>query len=1705
MTELATSPAAAGPAGAHFEAKVGAYYLLALLLDAEPRGLPGARIERIQFQGAGDGFPLDDVIVQATMPDGTQAVAEIQAKRKITFSPSDTAFRDVVEQIVRCVKAGGLETPPLRALAIATPQSSRQIDGAYQEVLLWARRSESADAFFRKLKRPGASNANMRSFVTTLQANVTQFGAASDENSIWKILRKLHILVFDFAAEGQTESLVRDRCARALELSERGKAGALWSALCDIAQSLATSGGEIALSTLRDILSNTHGLKLTGLRQNRAARAVLLEASQHALNDIRDRVGSAMLLRRARLDTVNAALDGGRYLEIRGGAGVGKSGILRALAEQAAMGAGVIVLTPVRTIPRGWLAMRQIIGFDGNAKDLLSDIAISGCATLFLDGVDFFGESERATASDLVREAAALPGFSVVVTARHAFGADEPNWLPAEAIEQLGRAPTVIVDELTDAEIDELRNGASELWPLLADGHPARAVVRNLFRLDRLVGQPSGNLVPHSEAEMAKRWWQTGDGKNDDQARDRTRILRDAADKSLSGYAGPIDTSTYLAPPLDTLVKSGTLLDFGGERMIFRHDVFRDWAIANRLHENNSTIGVMPLDRPAPASLSRGVELAARLAIEVSTDAKPWKSLLDQLTQSGVHGSWCRAVIMGLVRSEVSADALDRAEEYLLADSGRLLRDLIRMLMAIDVRPVGQLLAQAGVSLSGEFAELSIPSGPTWRRLIVWLLGLRERLPGNLVPDVAELYTRYAAAMSSVDPIVPQLVAQLYTWLMAMEGDDDDRPPQKQQTFASNLNYERRHSVHADLRSGFVALCALRPDLGEKYVRFLLGRKRRAENSAEGVVLSQGGLAKAAPEALAELTAAILIVKEKPTRRGGRKDDFPREAFTHIDSRFLSPSPARGPFLDLLMHAPKVGTALIRQVVKHGCTFGRDGAHPADDPLVVEFDDGPRRFTHPDSYYWSREANRFYCVTSALMALEAWGHHRIDSGEGVENVAADILGDGELPAAYLLVITDLLISHWPKSRGAAIPFVGCPELLSLERTRQSRDAMGLDRGMFGDKEPRGIANLESLRKRPSRGTSLEWTLPYYLFGDPAEDGQAVRTRLEAALSRLGPYESDSSMADPRLMVVHALNLLDRQNYRTRTIRDAAGEEKTGYEYVAPGSVAQHLEPMQAKSSARMAAMHLGGEVANALEEPEKSSRELVARSIAWARQMDKSGEPLADFDHSILISAALLLRDGDAAQREEFGAWARAKLQVIVSSAEDPVHRFRNGLRFNPIGIATVGVIAAARHGGGLTEVRPLLELTARGDPAAAHGFGAELGALAAIDPRLPKSLLRGAFVGSVRAHLDRYGRDTAQDASRRQQVAARRDLAVEAEWRWLRGEADEPDWPKFPVQECHVREHFYLGEPPPAARRKPPVEQEFYADHQAAALWLSKFSGEALTGPDWLRPVAAAYRDWTSTTNGAGLEPSEELSTTPREWNQAYYRLVARSISGLAANEIDRLCIAPVVRLPDESFLDAMADLLVSIDVVYLDVGSIAASDVLRVRTSLADRMRQTSNWTNFVYRPGYGIEMRLDFALGALFMTSHALRAPPQRYVPVALMSRVVPFIPLLTELVNEAPSLHTALMALSIVRGTADVSFLAFGVTAVHACMKHFPDDTQLWLDYGVGKQFCGWIESVLKAAGPALLSPVGLRSNMDEVISNLIRLGVPEATALETSLL
>ena len=85
LLPIAASPAATGPTGAVFETSVDAHYLQAMLIGAEARGLPGARIRKVEFQRRNDGHPLDDVIVHGEDAGGTAATLAIQVKRTVNF------------------------------------------------------------------------------------------------------------------------------------------------------------------------------------------------------------------------------------------------------------------------------------------------------------------------------------------------------------------------------------------------------------------------------------------------------------------------------------------------------------------------------------------------------------------------------------------------------------------------------------------------------------------------------------------------------------------------------------------------------------------------------------------------------------------------------------------------------------------------------------------------------------------------------------------------------------------------------------------------------------------------------------------------------------------------------------------------------------------------------------------------------------------------------------------------------------------------------------------------------------------------------------------------------------------------------------------------------------------------------------------------------------------------------------------------------------------------------------------------------------------------------------------------------------------------------------------------------------------------------------------------------------------------------------
>jgi len=111
------------------------------------------------------------------------------------------------------------------------------------------------------------------------------------------------------------------------------------------------------------------------------------------------------------------------------------------------------------------------------------------------------------------------------------------------------------------------------------DGEAARLIGPGPLRLVMLFRAVRGGLFP--------------------KRRDRARVLKSLAEQAIA-QADHLTAAGLPASAVDAVVASESLRDLGNDRVTFRHDVLREWAVANLLFSDPSLVGRLPLGRPAP-------------------------------------------------------------------------------------------------------------------------------------------------------------------------------------------------------------------------------------------------------------------------------------------------------------------------------------------------------------------------------------------------------------------------------------------------------------------------------------------------------------------------------------------------------------------------------------------------------------------------------------------------------------------------------------------------------------------------------------------------------------------------------------------------------------------------------------------------------------------------------------------------------------------------------------------------------------------------------------------------------------------------------------------------------------------------------------------------------------------------------------------------
>ena len=167
--------------------------------------------------------------------------------------------------------------------------------------------------------------------------------------------------------------------------------------------------------------------------------------------------------------------------------------------------------------------------------------------------------------------------------------------------------------------------------------------------------------------------------------------------------------------------------------------------------------------------MARGAELAARIALEQPEGVKLWQEILASLTNA--HETWRRAVLLALVRSELSIKILATASPVLLENDGALFKDLARYVAAVEFESAAERMRTRGLKVEGIPPGLQVPRNSSSAHLVGWLLLVSDKLPPSAVPDAVKVYSAYLIGTLGNDDFALLILHYLHQWLQVIETD----------------------------------------------------------------------------------------------------------------------------------------------------------------------------------------------------------------------------------------------------------------------------------------------------------------------------------------------------------------------------------------------------------------------------------------------------------------------------------------------------------------------------------------------------------------------------------------------------------------------------------------------------------------------------------------------------------------------------------------------------------------------------------------------------------------------------------------------------------------------------------------------------------------------------------------------------------------------
>ncbi|MEP7246427.1 MAG: hypothetical protein ABI885_22485 [Gammaproteobacteria bacterium] len=1115
-------------------------YAAALLAESTAPGLPAKRVTRLALQRGALGQPLDDVIVEAERGDSVSMTLSLQVKRSLAISDaaSNTDFRQIVIRAYRTVISSEFKVDVDRVGAV----TGELAEGSKRtlETLCERARSSANLADFLQVVHTAVvgSDEHRRVFDSIRNILLASVTTSSIDEAAYRLLRHFVLMRFDLLHEGCVlEAQTIASLGPLLLPADQPRADDLWRRILSL---IRLAQGRAATFDRKTLIARLDGaFRFSGAASLRTALSKVAEEARLAANEVLNDVAGLLIPRTCVVEKVRAGLKEHRFVQITGLPGTGKSVVLRALIEAELSKGPALVLKADRLSGAGWNQYATSLGLGTIAlEDLLVELAATGSATLFIDGLDRIEVGHRKIVQDILStifESELLSRWRVVATVRDTGIEHLRTWLPT--LLQKNGALLIDVPEFNDEEARSLGDQKPALRALLFGTPQVRAIVRRPFFAAVLSRDSSLGNAPTSEVDLATRWWQGGGYAAEAASAARRRAALVALAKAGAITLGRRIPSLTLDPDaLTELQADGILREIrAGQAVQFTHDIFFEWSYLQFLiSEGTGWIDAIRNEGEPPV-LGRVVELLSQSELKHGPD---WVRSLDALERrSDVRSQWLRAWIVGPFGIAGLGGHAPTYTAAMLADNARRVAKLAVWFQAekttpnpfaLDGAKFPNLAPTERVRLADSWAWPSDFSA--WRRCCRWLIGHVTDIPPALRSDIVAIFEVWQNAFADIpDPVSEKILAVCTGWLKELEARSRAYSLHEEGSEWSSLKRGEAEELEERLRALVLRAARAYPKNAENYLAHLQTYERADANANGQVWRFSHFLSEVCPARLVDFTLHMLreeLPKARMARLKERDSEFPHsydtfgsEDWRHLaidgDRYFFPAAPTRQPFEALFKNAPDEALRLLRELANHAIAAWRELSEVSyyrrgtPIPLTLTFPWGSATYWGDEHVYlWPLGTWGPDPVSSGLMALEEWALEEVERGTPVDDVIQRAIAGHESVAVLGVAVAVAL----EKKHISAVtaPFVSSQQLWSWDLARSSANPRTQLIGFQGrdNAHSRGVKQRnERLRQK----LNLRWLAQVCVVqGGPLGEqvGQAI-TKFAQAL----PFEYEEERKD----------------------------------------------------------------------------------------------------------------------------------------------------------------------------------------------------------------------------------------------------------------------------------------------------------------------------------------------------------------------------------------------------------------------------------------------------------------------------------------------------------------------------------------------------------------------------------------------------------------